>query len=185
MEPRRSKRLEAKQTEEQQPRQPRNTPRDPEYDSVPVAPDVWAYGTSHSQDGAGTVRFRARYADASREESVEFECWRDRASKKWWPVSPTYQGGYARLQFKVARDVGTNRCEERRNRVFAHMVHGAPPGDAAQYHADHTTKFPDGTWARSTGPVAWLTTDEHGRKHGQEGAAEAKRRRTAAQADEA
>ena len=180
MEPRRSKRLEAKQTEEQQqPRQPRNTPRDPEYDSAPVAPDVWAYGTSHSQDGAGTVRFRAQFADRAKEESVVCEYLRPNG--KWRKVTPSYQARYARLRFEV----NGKSHEQRRNRVFAYLAHGPPPGPATEYHADHTTKDESGRWERSKGPVKWLHNTEHGLKHGQEGAAEAKRRRTAAQADEA
>ena len=51
----------------------------------------------------------------------------------------------------------------------------APPSPT--HHADHTSKLANGTWARSTGPVAWLSDDEHGAKHGKEGPAAAKRKR--------
>ena len=132
---------------------------------------MWAHGVT-----AGGLRLRARYGRADAEETTEFQY--QRANGAWKEVRPSYQNGYARLRFQVA---GVEH-EERRNRVFCYLVHGPPPGDPAEYHADHTAKVESNgrtaeRWARSTGPVQWLEQAEHGRKHGQEGAEEARKRR--------
>ena len=115
----------------------------------------------------------AARADAGDEETVAFEFW---TGKRWKPKDPSYQPaevGYARYQFRCKQQ----REEERRARVFTYLVHGPPPGAPEDYEADHTSKLPDGSWAKHTGPTEWLTKVEHGRKHGAEGAAEARKRK--------
>lgn len=171
---RRSARLEEQQqankTDEPQ-EAARNTPKDPTYaeGEVPADSDTWAHGVTQ-----GGVKFRARYQDRGKEETVTFEY--QRPNGKWKKKGPSYQAGYARFRFQVDKV----EHEERRNRVFCYLAHGAPPGDPTDYHADHTGKV-DGRWARSTGPVQWLDRAAHGRKHGQEGAEEARKRSQAAQ----
>ena len=174
--PRRSERLKAQEQKQDEKPPPKNRPRDPAYDAgeVPAPAGTWAHGTTVP----GGTRFRAKYTNADAEETVAFEFW---DGKEWKPKEPTHQPaetGYARFQFRCK----THREEERRARVFAHLVHGPPPGDPEEFEADHTSKLPDGTWAKCTGPVVWLTKVEHGKKHGAEGAAEARKRKQAAEA---
>lgn len=169
--PRRSPRLRAKpQQQAQQP--PRNRPRDPTFTvgSVPAAPRTWV------QCEKNGVTFRAQYGSAGDEETVRVQH-RDSDGKWSNDDTPTEQKGYARLQ--VAVDGA--RVEVRRARLFAYLVLGPPPGNPARYEADHETKV-NGVWARRSGPVAWLTKEEHGAKHGAEGAAAAQKRRRDEQA---
>ena len=166
--PRRSPRLRAQQQQQQHAQQPpRNRPRDPTFaaGSVPAAPRKWV------QCEKNGVKFRARYGSADDEETVRVQH-RDSDGKWSEDDTPAEQKGYARLQVAV----DGVRAEVRRARLFAYLVHGPPPGNPARYEADHTDKV-DGKWARRSGPVVWLTKEEHGAKHGAEGAAVAQKRR--------
>ena len=165
---RRSARLHSQQPQGAGEDEQRST--DPAWERVPVGPGVWAFGETVE----GT-RVAARYTDSEREETTEFQY--ERKPGQWVKVMGTNQAGYKRLQFRVQYELQ----EERRNRVFCYLVHGAPPGQPAEFHADHTSKTEDGRWARQTGPVVWLHRTEHGRKHGHEGAEEARKRRRTAQ----
>ena len=153
----------------------RNDPKDPTYATgeVPANPDTWAHGVTQ-----GGVTFRAKYQSQNAEETCTLEY--QRPNGKWRKKKPSRQNGYERFRFQV----DNVEHEERRNRIFCYLVHGPPPGNPTDYHADHTSKVTVGgveRWARSTGPVEWLDRAAHGRKHGHEGAEEARKRSQTAQ----
>lgn len=162
---RRSPRLQ-QQAQQQTRKRKDPTPRDPTFaeGSVPAEPATWV------ECQKGGVTLRALYTYSLGEETVRVQY---KGADGGWSedVKPTYQKEYARLQFAVS---GV-RVEVRRARLFAYLVHGAPPGDPEDYEADHTEfvgpVWEDRVWAKSTGPVVWLTKKDHGKKHGPEGAA--------------